>query len=30
MIRTEILNKKQQTKFSEKFKELTKGKIDNF
>jgi len=30
MIRTEILNKRQQTKFSDKFKELTKGKIDNF
>ncbi len=30
MLRTDILNKKQKTKFTEKFKEITKDKVESF
>ena len=30
MLKTDILNKKQKTKFTEKFKEITKNNVENF
>lgn len=30
MLRTDILNKIQKTKFTEKFKEITKDKVESF